>query len=338
MVRDALSSASPPYRIKREIVAALSQLTCVRQVASFGSLAEGRADAWSDVDLLVACEEVERSAWIAAAAIRAAKAVIFYWTFTGVAQPSGRYWFAGELPFNRVDISFASVPDFVATSRAGHLQGHPITLRTEYMSAAVADAAADARRLPASSPLAIGQAEVEAGRQLYLHLEAVKDRLRGRRGKHDSRDTREELRRVLDHPVDAAGATLRAWPGSASTYKEDLERLLLRRLGREPTDRRQASPPSAAVSVHGRSTTAALCARPAPLAAADESVVGEHPAFANDEENEVNTAARGQRTPITAASRIPYATKVAHTTTARRGDRGRESFGEPACTEKGGDE
>jgi len=205
MVRDALSSASPPYRIKREIVAALSQLTCVRQVASFGSLAEGRADMWSDVDLLVACEEVERSAWMAAAAIHAAKAVIFYRTFTRVPQPSGRYWFAGELPFNRVDISFASVPDFVATCRAGDLQGHPITLCTEYLGEVVADAAADASRLPACSPLAIGQAETEAGRHLYLHLEAVKNRLRGRRGKHDSRDTREVLRRVLDQPVNAAG-------------------------------------------------------------------------------------------------------------------------------------
>ncbi len=195
----------PPYRIKGEIVAALSQLTCVRQVASFGSLAEGRADAWSDVDLLVACEQVERAAWIAAGAIRAAKPVIFCRTFTGVSQPSGRYWFAGELAFNRVDISFSSVPDFVATSQAGHIQSHPITLCAEYVSEAVANVSVDARRLPAFPPLAIGQAEVEAGRQLYLHLEAVKDRLRGRKGKRDSRDTREALRRVLDHPVDAAG-------------------------------------------------------------------------------------------------------------------------------------
>jgi hypothetical protein len=197
--------ASHAYRIREEIVSALSQLSSVRRIASFGSVAEGRADAWSDLDLLVACEDVCRAAWYAAAAIRAAKPVVFYRMFTGVPQPSGRYWFAGETPFNRLDVSFHSLRDFEAMCRAGHYNDHPIATRMEYVAESAVDTRVDSRRHPASPILAISQAEAEAGRLLYFHIEAVKERLRGLVGQRDSRDTRAALMRALAVRTEAGG-------------------------------------------------------------------------------------------------------------------------------------
>jgi hypothetical protein len=102
-----LMQTNPAYRVKDELVAALAEVTGVRRIASFGSVAAGRADPWSDLDLFVACADVDRTAWVAAAAIRAAKPVLIYRMFTGVPQPSGRYWFADEPP----------LPSSIETSR-----------------------------------------------------------------------------------------------------------------------------------------------------------------------------------------------------------------------------
>ena len=64
-----------PERVARRVIATLAALPFVRNIALFGSLAEGRADCWSDVDLCVACDDVERTQWMAASAIRAAALV-----------------------------------------------------------------------------------------------------------------------------------------------------------------------------------------------------------------------------------------------------------------------
>jgi predicted nucleotidyltransferase len=69
-------------RVRGEVVAALSAITAVRRIDSFGSLATGLADAWSDLDLLVACEDPQATAWLAAGAIRSSKRVAFYRMFT----------------------------------------------------------------------------------------------------------------------------------------------------------------------------------------------------------------------------------------------------------------
>src|SRR5580700_12308176 len=72
-------------RIRRELVAALSAMTSVRNIDSFGSVATGCADQWSDLDLLISCEVPEHTAWLAAGAIRSTKRVAFYRMFTDVA-------------------------------------------------------------------------------------------------------------------------------------------------------------------------------------------------------------------------------------------------------------
>jgi hypothetical protein len=201
-----LMQTNPAHRMKDEVVAALAKVTGVRRIASFGSVAAGRADPWSDVDLFVACADVDRTAWFAAAAIRAAKPIFFYRMFTGVPQPSGRYWFADESPFTRLDVSFYAPADFEAVCRDGLTVDHPVTVRIEHVcDPAPVALLPDPASHTAAPVLDITPAETEAGRLLYVHLEAVKAERRGHVGKRDSRQTREALRHCLATPLEMAG-------------------------------------------------------------------------------------------------------------------------------------
>lgn len=188
----------PCHRLKCEVVAALSRLSSVRRIASFGSLAEGGSDRWSDVDLFVACEDIAASPWIAAAAIRAAKPICFYRMFTGVPQPSGRYWFADESPFHRIDISFYGIADYIDVCRDGLNNGHPVTTREEYSATAAPDPMRDQSLYGPATAVTIRPHETEAGRRLYFHLEAVKQRMRGGPTKRDARETHAALARAIE--------------------------------------------------------------------------------------------------------------------------------------------
>lgn len=201
-----MTDEAPCHRVKREVVSALSRLSTVRRIASFGSLAEGRSDRWSDVDLFVACEDIASSPWVAAAAIRAAKPVCFYRMFTGVAQPSGRYWFADESPFHRIDISFYCVADYLELRRVGLKNGHPMTTREEYSATAATDLMRDQSSYGSATAATIQRHETEAGRCLYFHLEAVKQRMRGGPGKHDARETHAALARAIEQSEAASFA------------------------------------------------------------------------------------------------------------------------------------
>src|SRR5256885_10953171 len=106
-------------RIGGELIGALSAITSVRNIETFGSIASGRGDQWSDLDLLVSCEMPEQTAWLAAAAIRSTKCVAFYRMFSSVSQPSGRYWFCNESPFHRLDVTFHSPSEHAAICRSG---------------------------------------------------------------------------------------------------------------------------------------------------------------------------------------------------------------------------
>ena len=186
-------------RIRDEMVAALSAISCVRAVDSFGSLASGSADRWSDLDLLVACEAPEQTAWLAAGAIRAAKQVAFFRMFTGVKQPSGRYWFDGESPFHKLDISFHRLDERQAVASSGVRLGHPIDVKVEYEAHRAADPAADLRHHSPAAAIDVRLRETEIGSLVYTHLLAAKDHLRGQASKWNMTDTRKAL-------LDAAAA------------------------------------------------------------------------------------------------------------------------------------
>lgn len=191
----------PWRRVLDAVVGALGELSCVRAVASFGSVAEGRADGWSDVDLLVSCEEVGRTAWLGAAAVRAAKPVAYYRMFTGVPQPSGRYWFGDEPPFNRLDVSFYAPAEFVRVRGEGVREGHPLVSRVEYVATRPPDPDADARLRAPWEGAVVPAEETQAGRALYVFLETLK---RARRGGCPA-DEVEPARRGLEEALGRGG-------------------------------------------------------------------------------------------------------------------------------------
>src|SRR5207248_11234760 len=125
----------------------------VRNIETFGSIAAGRGDQWSDLDLLVSCEMPEQTAWLAAAAIRSTKCVAFYRMFSSVSQPSGRYWFCNESPFHRLDVTFHSPTEHAAICRSGVRSGHPIHVRTEYVAHIPVDLLSDRRLYSPVVPL-----------------------------------------------------------------------------------------------------------------------------------------------------------------------------------------
>ncbi len=160
-----------------EVTSALATLPFVHAVSVFGSLANGCADRWSDVDMAVACEEVEGAKWLAAAAIRAAKPVLFYREFSAVEQPAGRYWFAGESPFHRLDVSFHAVEEHLACYLDSARMGDCGELRAVHL------------RAPSPGPtdssldpfprLSISARETEIGRWIHRLFNSLKAQLRG---------------------------------------------------------------------------------------------------------------------------------------------------------------
>jgi hypothetical protein len=206
-------------RIRRELVAALSAITSVRNIDSFGSVANGCTDQWSDLDLLISCEVPEHSAWLAAAAIRSTKRVAFYRMFTRVAQPSGRYWFCNESPFHRLDATFHSPAEHVAVCLSGVRGGHPIHVRPEYMAHVPADLSADRRLTSPAGRVDVTPCETEIGRLLYRHLEAAKTQLRGRLPKRNVLETRAALlEAAAETPILAGGGDLAGFVASVDEF------------------------------------------------------------------------------------------------------------------------
>lgn len=155
----------------------LSILPCVRRIALFGSLAENRADRWSDVDIRVACDNVESSRWTASTAIRSAFSVLYYRKFTAVEPPAGRYWFVGESPFHRLDIGFISMDEYQACKVNPEHSGHNMTLVEVYASDMV-EIDSDSVH-PACFYEPAMEYETEVGSYLYFSIRALKQYLRG---------------------------------------------------------------------------------------------------------------------------------------------------------------
>lgn len=173
------SSHSAIWLIKGRLIAALSALTCVRRIDSFGSVAVCGSDEWSDLDLIVSCELPERTSRLAASAIRSMERVAFYRMFTRVPQPSGRYWFGGESPFHRLDVSFYSTAAHAVVTQSGFRYGHPISCRAEYVAHLPPDPSADSQLHTMAAPARVTPLEDAIGRLLYVHLETAKRQLRG---------------------------------------------------------------------------------------------------------------------------------------------------------------
>jgi len=182
-------------RIAGEIVAALGTLPFVRSLALFGTLADATADTWSDVDMLVACDDCDRTCWTAAKAIREAKPVLLYRPFSSAPQPLGRYWFAGESPFHRLDVSLHSVEDYDRQLREPVLLGHAMMIRelglpqkrSQGMSACVT-----------AAPISMSKEEVEIGSWIVRMGNSIKATMRGKTPATPLDAAAEGLRSALD--------------------------------------------------------------------------------------------------------------------------------------------
>jgi hypothetical protein len=177
----------------KDLIASLSLLTCVRQIDTFGSIAVGTWDPWSDIDLLVSCDMPEQTAWLASAIIRSTRPVAFYRMFTGVPQPSGRYWFGGESPFHRLDVSFHSGADDAAACGGGVRCGFPINVRTEYIATNPSEPDTDTSRFARATPVKITDADGHTGRLLYLYLKAAKLECRNQQPQQGAQEIRAAL-------------------------------------------------------------------------------------------------------------------------------------------------
>lgn len=168
--------AEGPERIADKIISALKAVPSVRAISLFGSLADGKADAWSDVDILVACDDVETSKWTAAMALRDAKQVLFYRPFTSVMQPFGRYWFVGESPFHKIDISFDAVDEYESFKQGKGRLGCEIVMHEVYQRSA--SYIPESNHIP-PFPLTISEHEQEVGKHIYRSMCSLKSILRG---------------------------------------------------------------------------------------------------------------------------------------------------------------
>jgi hypothetical protein len=169
-----------PRRIADEIVDALVAVPGVQAIALFGSLAAGTHDGFSDIDMLVGHDGSPGVAWACAAAVRVAKPVRFYRSFTGVEQPSGRYWFDGESPFHQVDVSFYAADAYERVRVDGVKEGEPITSKEVWRRDAGERPPPPLIRPPSAHPVAVSDLEWEHHGHFVYFLKEAKQYVRGR--------------------------------------------------------------------------------------------------------------------------------------------------------------
>lgn len=163
-------------KIVEEIATVLQSLPYVKSIALFGSIAENRADEWSDVDMLVCCDDVDITKWDAALVLRKAKPVMFYRPFTSARQPSGRYWFEDESPFNKLDISFDNEDDYNSILNSGGRLGHDITAHKLFQRTSPFT---PTTITTTAFPLIISEQEQAIGNYIYQSLRSLKHCHRG---------------------------------------------------------------------------------------------------------------------------------------------------------------
>ncbi|MDO8452816.1 MAG: hypothetical protein Q7S79_03640 [bacterium] len=125
--------------------------------------------------------------------------------FSTASQPSGRYYFEGESPFNKLDISFLTQAEFDTICSDKRIGSHAIVPNLLHVAGQIASAEADLRKRAPWTAVTITGWETEAGRLLYVHLEAVKARLRGRVAKQSDTETRADLLRMLSNSHQTSG-------------------------------------------------------------------------------------------------------------------------------------
>jgi len=89
--------------LKNMIVKCLQNSKRISSIYTFGSIAKGVSDEYSDIDIIASVinDEIDVSE-----ILEPRISVLYYRTFSSSSYPSGRYWFRGLSPFQKLDISF----------------------------------------------------------------------------------------------------------------------------------------------------------------------------------------------------------------------------------------
>jgi predicted nucleotidyltransferase len=111
------------HQVLEGIEASLASTPGVRDAAYFGSTAAGTADALSDVDLVVRCDP--DAALVFLRSLHADLGLVLHRPFSEGRNPSGRYWFRGGSPFQRLDVSFFGGCEFDEIMAGGGRYARP---------------------------------------------------------------------------------------------------------------------------------------------------------------------------------------------------------------------
>lgn len=128
------------------------------------------------MDMLVACDDPSIEKWELASVIRAVKPVLYYRPFSTAEQPCGRYWFADESPFQKIDISFESADEYTACLNGGSKLGFAIKTLEVYKRSGLAPYAFKDIK---GEPLYINEVEQKIANNIYRSLRSLKHCFRG---------------------------------------------------------------------------------------------------------------------------------------------------------------
>jgi nucleotidyltransferase-like protein len=114
-----------PATLATALCAWFANLPYVQRVAQFGSLVQGTADRWSDLDMLVVTAR-RRDCRDALAALHEHKPFLYHAPVRKSEKHPGAnalsITFAGESPFNCLDLNFIALPDYAAPNSVDWLK------------------------------------------------------------------------------------------------------------------------------------------------------------------------------------------------------------------------
>lgn len=189
--------SAAPRRIAALVVEALADCRAVSRIAVFGSIAEGRDDRYSDIDLFCAVEG-DDGAWQAAQAVRRVLPLRWHGRFGDVAAPAGRHWLVGQSLFHSIDLSYDTIDGF------DHKVAHGVR-----SVPVVVDVRLDRRGvvMPGRPALHVVSDDYPFTSALYATTKAIRDCLRG----NASPNTVAERMAVLED----ARLRLSSWPAAS---------------------------------------------------------------------------------------------------------------------------
>ncbi|MCP4427106.1 MAG: nucleotidyltransferase domain-containing protein [Chloroflexi bacterium] len=164
-----------PARLLEELTGFFAQFPVINQILTFGSMARGGWDRWSDVDLLVVTHGGSGQQWRLFNRLRQYKPILHHHPFV-LMEPSGGFIpgiaFEDESVFHLLDLNFISLSEFQSPGALERFS----PMRNLFVSN-VNNPESD--ECPPYKPIAENQDEKRIGMGLHWVKKAVKQVLRG---------------------------------------------------------------------------------------------------------------------------------------------------------------